>query len=172
MSSESFGQQVLTFVRENEVLIEAFVFLLGFAESLVFVSFFVPASVLFLGVAALHSAGDGPFLPLLMAGAAGCLLGDLVSFAIGWRVRHNVRNYWPFDRRPEMLTRTRMLFRRHGSYAIFVSKFVGPFRPVAPMFAGAMHIPLPIFAGASAASSLLWALAFLAPAYYGLQVLG
>ena len=171
MSSQSIWQHVLDFVRENEVVIEVIVFVLGFAESLVFVSFFVPASVLFLGVAALHAAGDGPFLPLLLAGTAGCLLGDLVSFALGWHVRHDVKNVWPFSRRPELLTRTRILFRRHGSYAIVMSKFIGPFRPVAPMFAGAMHMPWQTFAGASAVSSLLWALAFLAPAYYGIQIL-
>ena len=167
-----FWQTVFEFVRENEVLVEVIVFILGFAESLVFVSFFVPASVLFLAIAGLHSAVDGPFLPLLVAGAAGCLAGDIVSFAIGWRVRKNVRRWWPFTSRPDLLARMRLLFGRHCSFAILVSKFVGPFRPVAPVFAGAMRMGWVPFVGASAASSLAWAAAFLAPAYYGIQLLG
>ena len=62
------------------------------------------------------------------------------------------------------------MIRRHGVYAIVVSKFVGPLRPITPLFAGATFMPWYSFASASAASSLLWALAFLAPAYYGLQL--
>ena len=172
MSESSLWQQIIAFVRENEFLIELIVFLLGFAESLVLVSFFVPASVLFLAIAALQSAGDGPFLPILLAGALGCLAGDIVSYMIGWRVRHRVRRIWPFRARPDLLARTRVMIRRHGVYAIVISKFVGPLRPITPLAAGATHMPWYSFAGASAASSLLWALAFLAPAYYGLQLFG
>jgi len=167
----SVWQDLLAFVNHNEALIEIIVFALGFAESLVLVSFFVPASVLFLAVAALHSAGGGEFLPILLAGAAGCLAGDLVSYAIGRRVRHNVRHTWPFSSRPELLVRTRLMMRRHGIYAIFVTKFIGPLRPLTPMFAGAMSMRIYSFAGASAASSLLWALAFLAPSFYGFKLL-
>ena len=71
MSDTGLWQSVVAFVRENEVTIELVVFFLGFMESLVFVSFFVPASVLFLAFAALQSASEGPFLPILLAGALG-----------------------------------------------------------------------------------------------------
>ena len=37
--------------------------------------------------------------------------------------------------------------------------------------AGASHMPLPTFAAASSVSSLIWSTAFLAPPYYGLQLL-
>ena len=171
MAELTFWEQTLAFVRENEALIEAAVFLLGFAESLVFVSFFVPASVLFLAIAALHSAGDGPFLPILLAGTLGCLAGDIVSYAVGRRVRHQVRKSWPFNSRPRLFARARMLVRRRGVFAIVMSKFIGPVRPLAPMIAGAMHMRWYNFAGASAASSLIWALAFLAPTYYGMRLL-
>jgi len=134
------------------------------------VSFFVPASALFLAIAALHAAGDGPFLPILLAGALGCLAGDLASYAIGWRFRRQVREMWPFHSRPILLVRTRLMMRRHGIYAIFVTKFVGPLRPITPMFAGATYMPWWSFTSASAASSFLWALAFLAPTYYGIQL--
>ncbi len=169
MPETGLWQHIIAFVRENEFLIELLIFALGLAESLVLVSFFVPASVLFLAIAALQSAGDGPFLPILLAGALGCLAGDIVSYMIGWRVRHRIRGIWPFRSRPDLLARTRWMIRRHGVYAIVVSKFVGPLRPITPLFAGATTMPWYSFASASAASSLLWALAFLAPAYYGLQ---
>ncbi len=170
MQDPSTWQQIVTFVQDNEALIEVIIFLLGFAESLVLVSFFVPASVLFIAIAALHSAADGPFLPILLAGALGCLAGDIASYMIGWRVRHRVKTIWPFQARPDLLARTRLLVRRHGVYAIVASKFIGPVRPITPLLAGASRMPWCSFAGASTASSLLWALAFLAPTYYGLQL--
>ena len=171
MTEPSTWQSVIAFVRENEHLIEIIVFLLGFAESLVLVSFFVPASILFLAVAALHSAGDGPFLPILLAGALGCICGDVVSYMVGWRVRHHVKRMWPFRSRPDLLARTRLLIRHHGIFAIVISKFIGPLRPITPLCAGATAMPWYSFAAASAASSMVWALAFLAPAYYGFQLL-
>jgi len=170
MTTSTYWDAVVEFAHENEVLIEVIIFVLGFAESLVFVSAFIPASVLFLALAAVHSAGEGPFLPILLAGAAGCLLGDIVSFAIGWRVREDVYRCWPFNTRPELLNRMRNLFEQRGSSAIYISKFVGPLRPVGPFIAGAMHMKWPVFVVASCGSSLIWAAAFLAPGYYGLQL--
>lgn len=171
MTNSTTLESAIAFVREYEFVIEVVVFALGFAESLVLVSFFVPASVLFLAIAAMHSAGDGPFLSILLAGALGCLAGDLASYMIGWRLRHRVRSVWPFHSRPELLVRTRLLIRRHGMYAIMISKFIGPLRPITPLCAGAAYMPWFSFAVASAVSSLVWALAFLAPTYYGLQLL-
>ena len=62
MDLDRFANATLEFARQNEALIEVTLFCLGFAESLVITSFFVPASVLFLGIAALHGASGGEFL--------------------------------------------------------------------------------------------------------------
>lgn len=167
MAESGTWDALLDFVRRNEALVEVIVFALGFAESLVFVSFFVPASVLFLGIGALQSASHAPFLPLMLAGTAGCLAGDLVSYLLGRYMRENVERVWPFSRHPNLLARSRIMFERRGMSAIFFSKFVGPLRPVVPFVGGAMHMPLLAFTIASAVSSLAWSIVFLAPAYYG-----
>jgi undecaprenyl-diphosphatase len=169
MSSQGSVEALIGFVKRNEALVEVFVFLLGFAESLVFVSFFIPASVLFLGIAALQGASDAPLLPIVLAGAAGALAGDIVSYALGWRVRHNLDKCWPFRSNPDMLARARSMFERRGIYAIVVGKFVGPLRPVVPFVGGAMQMPWAKFTTASAASSLAWSVIFLAPSYYGIK---
>lgn len=166
-SSSSWWESVLEFTRQNETLIELAVFALGFAESLVFVSFFIPASALFLGIAALEGAAGNPIVPIVIAGTAGCFAGDMVSFVIGSRLKGNLRETWPFRKNPQWLTCTQDLFERRGIVAIIVSKFIGPLRPVVPFVAGASHMPLAPFAGASAVSSLAWSVSFLLPAYYG-----
>ncbi len=169
MEPDTFWSALLSFARNNETFIELFLFLLGFAESLVVVSIFVPASGLFLGVAALEAAAGNPVLPIILAGAAGCFFGDMLSYLIGASVKDGLSKAWPFTRYPLWLPRTRELFERRGVLAIFVSKFVGPLRPVVPFVAGASQMSIVVFASASAASSLVWSSAFLAPGYYGIK---
>ncbi|MFY0611173.1 MAG: DedA family protein [Hyphomicrobiaceae bacterium] len=172
MSVQAWWNAAIEFARDNERFIEIVLFGLGFAESLVFVSFFVPASALFLAIAALEGAAGNPLLPILFAGAAGCFVGDMVSYFLGRRIKGGTQSHWPFTRHPHWLSATQALFQRRGFSAIFISKFVGPLRPVVPFVAGAMHMsPVP-FVGASIASSILWAMAFLIPSYYGIKFLG
>ena len=171
MSAHAWWNASVEFARRNEHLIEIILFGLGFAESLVFVSVFVPASALFLAIAALEGAAGNPLLPILMAGAAGCFAGDMVSFFLGRLVKGDIATRWPFTRYPIWLTSTKALFQRRGFSAIFVSKFVGPLRPVVPFVAGATHMrPIP-FMIASSTSSVLWAMAFLMPSYFGIMLL-
>lgn len=172
MSVTAWWEAAVEFTRQNEQLIEVVLFGLGFAESLVFVSFFVPASAFFLAIAALEGAAGNSLLPLVVAGAAGCLAGDMTSFLLGHRIKGNVQKSWPFTKYPHWLNGTQDLFQRRGISAIFISKFVGPLRPVVPFVAGAMHMPIVPFVAASTASSLIWAMAFLMPAYYGIKLLG
>jgi len=172
MSAQSWWDAAVEFVGENEQLIEVVLFALGFAESLVFVSFFVPASALFLAIAALEGAAGNPLLPIVLAGAAGCFAGDMVSYVLGRRIKGNTQSHWPFSKYPHWFTGTQTLFKRRGISAVFISKFVGPLRPVVPFAAGAMHMPPVPFAGASMVSSIVWAMAFLKPSYYGIKFLG
>jgi membrane protein DedA with SNARE-associated domain len=172
MSVQSWWNTAVDFARENEELIEFVLFGLGFAESLVFVSFYVPASALFLAVAALEGAAGNPLFPILLAGSAGCFAGDMVSYFLGRRIKGDRHTHWPFTRCPHWLSGTQALFQRRGISAIFISKFVGPLRPVVPFVAGAMDMPLGSFAAASITSSMIWAMAFLIQSYYGIKFLG
>lgn len=171
MSAQSWWDAAVNFTRENEQLIEVVLFGLGFAESLMFVSFFVPASALFLAIAALEGAAGNPVLPIVLAGAAGCFAGDITSYFMGQWLKGDVRNRWPFSRHPEWLTRTENLFEKRGVLTILIAKFIGPLRPVVPFVAGVTHMRLLPFASASLVSSLLWAAAFLLPSYYGIRLL-
>jgi len=170
MSAQNWWDTAVEFARQNEQLIEVVLFGLGFAESLVFVSFFVPASAMFLAIAALEGAAGNPLLPILLAGAAGCFAGDMTSFFLGRLVRGDVANHWPFTKYPVWLASTETLFQRRGISAIFISKFVGPLRPVVPFVAGATHMRSMPFAIASCTSSVIWSMAFLAPSYYGVKL--
>ncbi len=168
---DEYWQDLLAFMRENEVLIEIILFFLAFAESIVVASAFVPASVIFVAVGALEGAAGGPLLPLVIAGALGAFAGDLTSLAIGHYFRNDLRKMWPLRDHPRLLARARAFFWRWGIYAVIFSKLSGPFRPILPLIAGASRMSWPLFMAASALSSVIWSVLLLVPAYLGFQAM-
>ena len=165
MEAGKLIEGTLRFVRENETLVEAVLFILAFGESIVLFSFFIPASLLFLAIGGLHGASGGNLLPLLLAGTCGAFLGDLVSYWIGWRYRNDLKNRWPFRGNPEWLPKARAFFERWGIAGVVVAKFIGPMRPLVPTISGAVSMPWGIFVAASAVSSFVWAVVFLGPTF-------
>lgn len=169
MEAGNLIDATLRFVRENEALVEAVLFFLAFGESIVLFSFFIPASILFLAIGGLHGASGGSLLPLLVAGTCGAFLGDLVSYWIGWRYRHDLASRWPFRNNPDWLPRARAFFDKWGIAGVVVAKFIGPMRPLVPTISGAVSMPGRAFVAASAVSSFVWSLVFLGPTYYGME---
>lgn len=162
---------ILEFVRNNETLIEATIFVLAFGESIVLFSFFIPASAIFLGIGALQAASGGALWPLLIAGTIGAFLGDLVSYWIGWRYRNDLHSTWPFRTHPEWLPNARRFLERYGIAGVVVAKFIGPMRPLVPTISGACAMPGRSFLLASGVSSLIWSIVFLVPTFYGVSLL-
>ena len=161
---------ILGFVRDHLELAGVVVFALGFAESIAFVSLFVPSTILFLGIGGVHAAAGGQYWQLWLAGSAGAALGDCVSYAFGRVFKHDVHRVWPISKYPELLPKGRALFERWGVWSILAGKFIGGLRPFIPVVAGMMDMPWGLFLIGSVLSSLAWAGIFLAPGY-GLKLL-
>jgi membrane protein DedA with SNARE-associated domain len=161
----SYWGQLIAFVGENIHLVEPLVFLLGFAESIVLVSLFVPSTILFLGIGGLHHAAGGAFVPLWLSAAAGAFAGDVLSYALGRYFRSDIAGVWPFSKKPEWYVMARGFFRTWGAPGIIGSKFLGMMRPFVPVVAGAASMRWLPFLLASAVSCLLWAGAFLGPGH-------
>lgn len=171
MQFDNVWQSALQFVRENETFIEVALFVFAFAESIIFASMFVPSTPIFIGIGALEGAAHGPLVPLIIAGTLGAMAGDLASFAIGYRFRDDLPRMWPLRNHPAEFQRAQTFVKRWGLLAILASKLSGPLRPIVPMLVGASSMNRGTFFAASAASSLVWAVLVLVPAYYGAQVL-
>lgn len=163
--ASSIWGRAIALLSENLHLVEPVVFLLGFAESIVFVSLLVPSTFLFLAIGGLHHAAGGQFVPLWLAGAAGAFLGDVVSYALGRYFRADIAGIWPFSKKPEWYVLARGFFQKWGAPGIIFSKFLGMMRPFVPVVAGAAGMRWPVFLIASAISCLAWAGAFLGPGH-------
>ena len=160
-----FVGDVLRFFIEHKEYAAAICFLLGFGESIALVSLFIPSTVLFLGIGGAYSAVGGGFLPIWLAGAAGAVAGDCISYFIGRYFKDDVDKVWPFTKMPGLIPKGRSAFERWGAMSIIGGKFIGGLRPFIPVVAGIMNMPFGIFFLASVVSSLIWAGAFLAPGY-------
>ncbi len=156
---------ILALATPNSELLAPIAFGLGFAESIVVLSWFIPSSAILLGLGAVQQATGGEFWTVWIAAAAGAFLGDTASFAAGRHYKSNVARMWPFSDQPMWLTRTRLVFLRWGAIGIIGSKFLGPIRAFIPVVAGAARMRWPAFLPASAVSCLAWSGAFLAPGF-------
>lgn len=157
--------QLIEFIKSNQWLAEPIVFLLGFAEGIPGLSLLVPSSVLFLGIGAAHGAAGGAFRDVWLAGSIGALAGDCLTYGLGRWYRNDSERLSRLGCSPSVLGRGERLLQSWGMPLIIGGKFLGFLRPFIPVVAGVAQMPWPLFFGASAVSSLLWAGAFLAPGY-------
>ena len=141
------------------------VFLVAFCDALAVVGIVVPALPLLFAIGVLIGLGhvSGPYA--LAAAACGAFAGDASSFWIGHRFGPRLRGIWPFSRYPQLLDRGERLFRRHGSKAILIARFVGAVRPFVPAVAGMLRLPLRRYLPMSAFAAITWAACFLAPGW-------
>lgn len=161
---------LIAFARDHAAWTALIVFALGFAESIAFISLFVPSTFLFLMIGGIHSAAGGQFVPVWLAGAAGAAIGDVVSFLAGRYFKNDVGKVWPFSRVPGLLPKSRDMFERWGFWTLIGGKFLTALRPFVPVAAGVMDMPWAIFLFGTIVSSVIWAGVFLAPGYGLMQL--
>ena len=163
MSFEAVQTYVVDLVRMNAALAPYIVAVIAFAESVAIVSLFVPATVILVGVGALVAAVGLEFWPIWLGAAAGAVIGDWVSYALGYRFKHRALEVWPLSSHPGMVERGERFVLRWGPWGLFAGRFFGPVRAVAPLIAGVFAMPFVTFQAVNMASAMVWAFAMLAP---------
>jgi len=168
---EALPQHALAIVRENGAIAVPLIFLIAFAESLAFVALLVPGTVILVGLGALIGAGAVEFLPVWVAAATGAILGNAVSYWLGWRFKGRVATMWPLSKNPGLLPRAEAFFHRWGMVGVFLGRFLGPLRATVPLAAGVAAMPLWRFKLATVASAIVWSAVMLAPGAFGVSLL-
>ena len=152
-----YTQVVIDFVRENQVWGLPIVFALAFGESLVFVSLFIPAWAILVGIGALINASGIAFWPILIAAALGAAAGDWLSYWVGITFKEPIAHVWPLSKYPDLLPRGHAFMEKWGMLGIFIGRFFGPLRASVPLIAGILEMPYWHFQLANVASAFLWA---------------
>lgn len=142
-----------------------FIGLIALLESLALVGLLLPGVILITAAASLAGHQDMAISAILVAAFVGAVIGDGLSFILGYTQRERVTRLWPFSRHPEWLARGARFFQRYGSLSVFFGRFVGPVRPVIPLIAGMLRMSPRAFIWANLASAALWAPAYVLPGY-------
>jgi membrane protein DedA with SNARE-associated domain len=156
-----------TWLRANAGWTAAATFVIAFLESLPIISLLVPSTALLLAIGALIGAGLVSPVPALLACVAGGILGDAVGYWVARAVGpYAIRRRLPAScRRPYAWSI--VVFRRWGWWAVFIGRFFGPARAVAPLAAGVVGMKSLSFQSANILSALIWAPALMLPGTIG-----
>lgn len=103
----------------------------------------VPSESLVIGLAAVAAASGAPSLWLvLLAGAAGAVLGDLTAYGLGRRVGTRGFAWMRTPRMARLTARAERTLRRRGALVVITGRFVPVGRVVINVTAGATGLPL------------------------------
>lgn len=116
--------------------------LVAFLESLALVGLILPGTVMMAGLGALIGSGEVNFWQAWLAGIIGCLLGDWISFWLGWRFKKPLHRWSFMKKNKALLDKTEHALHQHSMFTILVGRFVGPTRPLVPMVAGMLDLPI------------------------------
>jgi membrane protein DedA with SNARE-associated domain len=123
------------FITQSTVYSLMAVVLVAFLESLALVGLILPGTVLMAGLGALIGSGELSFWHAWLAGIIGCLMGDWISFWLGWRFKKPLHRWSFLKKNKALLDKTEHALHQHSMFTILVGRFVGPTRPLAQALA-------------------------------------
>jgi membrane protein DedA with SNARE-associated domain len=154
---EHLAAELLAFIKANPGWAMSVIAITAFGESFAFLSLLFPGTTILIASGGLVQAGVIPFFSTALAGIAGAVLGDAISFWLGQKFGPLLPAIWPFRGHPDMLERGAAFFRRFGGLSVFIGRFFGPLRAVIPIAAGTLRMPAGFFYVANILSALIWA---------------
>jgi undecaprenyl-diphosphatase len=162
--SQGFFSSAFGFVAQNPEWALLVAFLAAIIEAVAIVGTFLPGTVIVMGVAGAAAATGQPMFPFLVAAALGAVIGDFMSYWIGYRYRFVVRQWWPLAQRPQLMAGADRFFARYGAYGVALCRFSPVLRSTVPLVAGITGMPWARFLVANVISALLWAAVHIWPA--------
>lgn len=149
----------------NPQWLAAAVFLIALTECLAIVGLIVPGTFLLFAVAAMAGSGVLSLGETLLLAYAGGLLGDALSYVLGHFFHKDIRRLPGLRQREHWLEYAENYFQRYGIASLLVGRFIGPLRPMLPMVAGMLNMPLPRFILVSLLAAAGWSVAYLLPGW-------
>jgi undecaprenyl-diphosphatase len=136
---------------------------LAFLETGAFVGLIAPGETAMMLGGVVAGQGEINVITLIAIAWTAAVAGDCASYLLGKRlgrefiVRHGPR----FQITPERLEQVEGFFANHGGKAIFIGRFVGIVRAVAPFLAGSGRMPFRRFLPYDILGAGLWATTFI-----------
>ena len=156
-------QPLLDWITQNPNWSGAIVFLIAMSESLLIIGGIIPGAILMLSLGALVALGALELWSTLFWCILGAIVGDQISYWIGYYFKDFLERSWPFSKYPQILARGQAFFVKHGGKSIAFGRFVGPVRAVVPTVAGMMGMSPWRFTIVNIISAIGWAPCYIFP---------
>ncbi|MCF6265384.1 MAG: DedA family protein [Desulfuromusa sp.] len=163
---ESWLQQFIGFLPDGGSYL-LLLFLVAFAESLPMIGLIVPGSTLIVFAGFLASHGKCSFILLGAITTTGALLGDLLSFWLGFHYGSKLLKLRIFQKQRRLVKRSEHFFVYHGGKSIFFARFLGPIRGITPFVAGLSGMSGRSFSIYALISAVLWGICYPGLGYFG-----
>ncbi len=138
-------------------------FIISAAESVAIVGTIIPGSITMTAIGTLAGAGVIPLYQTIIWAILGAVLGDSISYWLGYYFKDRLRNSWPFKNNPTVLEKGETFVHRYGVMSVFIGRFVGPVRALVPLVAGMLGMKPVQFTVANVTSAIGWAPAYMLP---------
>ncbi len=158
---ESLTQPVLDFIRTHQAWAPYIAAGLAFGESVVGLSFFIPAVGILFGMGLLIGSQGLEFWPVFAGIVLGAGLGNLVSWHIGVHYGDAFKQWKPIRERPQVVETSERFFARFGWLGIFIGRFFGPLHGTIATVAAIAKMNPAVFHIANWLSAAVWAAAIL-----------
>jgi membrane protein DedA with SNARE-associated domain len=153
----SYVAPIVAFVSVHPQWAYAALFLLALSEAIPLVGTVVPGSTLIIGISTLAVEASVRSWLLVVAAAAGAIVGDGVAFWLGRRYQREILSLWPLNRYPQFIARSEMFIRKYGAMSVFIARFAAVVRAFVPLVAGILGMSPLWFYAANMLSALVWA---------------
>lgn len=148
----------------KSLLLSSFIILMvSFLESLALVGLLLPGTMLMIGIGVMIGNGNIKLYPAWCAGTIGCLLGDWLSYYIGWQFKKNLYHWYFFKKYQTILEKIKFALYKHNIITIIIGRFIGYTRPLVPLISGMVSLPIKKFFLANIIGCFFWPLLYFIP---------
>lgn len=141
------------------------IFVIACIECLAIAGIIVPGTVLLFAVGVMAGNGVLSLWETLALAYFGGLLGDALSYGLGRYFHQDIRRLPGLRSHPQWLNGAESYFRRYGVASLLLGRYIGPLRPMLPMVAGMLSMPVGRFILVSLLAAAGWSLAYLLPGW-------
>ena len=157
---------ILISVSSNYWLFVFLVFLVCVGEAVFILGLLVPSLPILLLVGGLITTLHLDFWPIYFAATLGGVVGDAISYWIGFLLKERIKTIWPFKNYVPLIERGEVFFQRHGGKAIFIGRFITGLKAVVPGIAGMLGMRWTYFTLINVISAFVWAASHILPGMF------
>lgn len=147
----------------NPWLAVALIFVIAATEAVFILGLFIPSTPVLLLAGGLIAEGRLPFWEIYLSAVFGAVVGDAISYAVGFWLKDRIKSIWPFRNHLSLIERGEAFFARHGGKSVFIGRFIPGVKAVVPGIAGMFGMDYRRFSTINVSSAFLWAAAHILP---------